>query len=86
MKKKFSELSKTEQEAIELEYHSMKPEDFDDLMADAEFHTPSSVRLPAEMVESLKVVAKSKGEPEYQTLVKRWIEERLQIESNADAA
>ena len=86
MKRKFSELSKTEQKAVELEYHSMKPEDFDTLMAEAEFHTPSSVRLPAEMVESLKVVAKSKGEPEYQTLVKKWIEERLRLESGADAA
>ena len=86
MKKKFGRLSKADQEAVESEYHLMKPEEFDESMAEAEFHTPSSVRLPLEMVESLKIVAKSKGEPEYQTLVKRWIEERLQQESHPDAA
>jgi len=35
MKKRFSKLSKTKQEAIELKYHRMKPEDFDDFMLEA---------------------------------------------------
>ncbi len=35
MKKRFSKLSKTKQKAIELEYHRMKPEDFDDFMLEA---------------------------------------------------
>ena len=86
MNKKFGKLSKTEQEAVELEYHSMNPEDFDSLIMMAEPHTPSVVRLPAKLVETLKAVAKSKGEPEYQVLVRKWIEERLQQESHADAA
>lgn len=38
MGKKFSELSSSEQEAMELEYHQMKPEDFDEQMKQAEWH------------------------------------------------
>lgn len=86
MKRKFSQLRKSEQEARELEYHWINPEDFDSLMSQAEPHTPSVVRLPVKLVENLKDVAKSKGEPEYQVLVRKWIEERLQQESRADAA
>lgn len=33
MKKEFAELSKAEQEKVELEYHQMQPEEFDDLLA-----------------------------------------------------
>jgi hypothetical protein len=33
MKRKFAKLSKEEQEKVELEYHQMEPEEFDDLMA-----------------------------------------------------
>jgi hypothetical protein len=80
MKKHFGELPKAEQEEIELEYHRMKPEEFDEQMAQAERHTPDAIRLPAELVETLKPVAESEGETEYQTMVKRWIEERLQQE------
>jgi hypothetical protein len=39
--------------------------------------------LPAELVETLKMVAESEGEPEYQAIVKRWIEERLRQEPSA---
>lgn len=35
MKRKFAKLSKEEQEEVELEYHKMQPEEFDDLMASA---------------------------------------------------
>jgi hypothetical protein len=38
MKKRFSSLSKAEQEKIELEYHQMNPADFDDLMSQAKTH------------------------------------------------
>ncbi len=38
MKKKFSELSKEEQEEIELWYHNMDPHEFDDLMREAKRH------------------------------------------------
>ena len=81
MKKRSSKLSKAEQEKIELEYHQMKPEDFDDLMTRAKRHTPTAIRLPAHLVETLKMMAELEGEPQYQTLVRRWIEERLQQEA-----
>ena len=84
MKKHFGELPKAEQEKIELEYHRMKPEEFDEQMAQAKRHTPDTIRLPAELVETLKTVAESEGETEYQTMVKRWIEERLQQEIMAE--
>ena len=33
MKRKIAKLSKVEQEKVELEYHQMEPEEFDQLMA-----------------------------------------------------
>lgn len=38
MKKKFSDLSKAEQEEIELWYHNMDPRELDDLMREAKRH------------------------------------------------
>jgi len=81
MKKQFGKLSKAEQEKIESEYHQMKPEEFDELMSEAKLHTPDTVRLPPELVEALKILAELEGEPRYQTLVRKWIEERLQQEA-----
>lgn len=86
MKKQFSKLSKAEQEEVELAYHNMNPEDFDELMKDAEHHVPSVIRLPARLVTKLQTVADSSGEAGYQTMVKRWIEERLQQEVMATNA
>jgi hypothetical protein len=80
MKKKFAKLSKTERAKVEAEYHRMKPEDFDEMMSAAARHTPNVVRLPNRLVRKLKAVAKRAGEPEYQTIVRSWIEERLQQE------
>jgi len=80
MKKQFGKLSKAAQEKIELEYHQMKPEKFDKPMSRAKRHTPTTIRLSPQLVERLKAVAKSEGEPEYETMVRRWIEERLQQE------
>lgn len=42
MKKQFAELSKAEHEKVELEYHRMKPEDFDEAMAQAKLHKPEA--------------------------------------------
>lgn len=42
MKKQFAKLSKAEQEKVELEYHRMKPEDFDEAMALAKPHKPEA--------------------------------------------
>ncbi|MNT24290.1 hypothetical protein D3C72_1597560 [compost metagenome] len=41
----------------------------------------TSIRLPKEMVNKLKRVAKKKGDIGYQTLLKIWIAERLEKES-----
>lgn len=49
-------------------------------MAQAKRHTPNVIRLSPELIETLKTVAESEGETEYQAMVKRWIEERLQQE------
>jgi hypothetical protein len=45
MKKQFAKLPKAEREKIELEYHGMKPEDFDAAMAQAKPHAPEAIRL-----------------------------------------
>lgn len=80
MKKQFSKLPKAEQEKMELKYHRMKPEEFDEQMAQAIPHTPEALRLPPQLVETLQALAKSEGESGYQPMVRRWIEERLQQE------
>ena len=41
----------------------------------------TSIRLPKEMVEKLRKVAKRKGNIGYQTLLKIWIAERLEKEA-----
>lgn len=81
MKKRFGKLSTAEQEKIELEYHQMDPDDFDEPMSKAKKHMATSIRLPGELVETLKVVAELEGERGYQPMVRKWIEERLQHEA-----
>lgn len=83
MKKRFGKFSKAEQEKIELAYHQMEPEEFDEPMSRARRHTPNVIRLPPRLVETLKTVAELDGETEYQAMVRRWIEERLQQETRA---
>lgn len=41
----------------------------------------TSIRLPLEMVQKLRRMAKKKGSIGYQTLLKMWIAERLEKES-----
>ncbi|MGH9768710.1 MAG: hypothetical protein ACREAB_14870 [Blastocatellia bacterium] len=81
MKRRFSKLSKAEREKKEMEYHQMKPEEFDEQMSRAKRRSPSVIRLPPRLIEALKTMAELEGEAEYQTLVRRWIEERLQQEA-----
>ena len=83
MKKRFGKLPKSERLKIEAQYHRMKPEPFDRPMSDARRHSPGAIRLPRELVETLKIMAESEGEPEYQAMVRRWIEERLRQETSA---
>ena len=83
MKKTFGKLTKREQEKVEAEYRQMKPEDFDEIMSAATRQSPNAVRLPSRLVKKLKSVAQRKGQREYQTLVKDWIEERLKQEVDA---
>lgn len=73
-------LTQAEQEAMELEYHEMNPEDFDEQMKQAEWHVPPVVRLSPQLAETLQAMAESAGETDFQAMVKRWIEERLQQE------
>ncbi len=80
MKKRFGRLPKSERQKIESQYHRMKPEDLDKPMSHARHHSPGAIRLPPEMIETLKMVAEAEGEAEYQAMVRRWIEERLRQE------
>jgi hypothetical protein len=43
MKKQFAKLSKAEQEKVELEYHRMRPEEFEKAMSQAKRHTLTAV-------------------------------------------
>ena len=81
MKKQFGKLPKAGHEKIESEYHRMKLEEFDATMSEADRHIPDLIQLPQRLVETLRAVAESEGEPGYQAMVRRWIEERLQQEA-----
>jgi predicted DNA-binding protein len=50
-------------------------------MSKGEKHVADSIRLPGEMVETLKAMAESEGERGYQTMVRVWFEERLHQEA-----
>jgi hypothetical protein len=82
MKKQLAKLAESERQEIEAEYHRMSPRDFDDRMSRAKHQSPGAIRLPSKLVQNLKTLAESEGEPEYQAMVKRWIEERLQQETS----
>jgi len=82
MKKKLGRLPKAERERVEARYQRMKPKEFDSIMSSAKEHTPAAIRLPGELIRNLKRVAESEGEPEYQAMVRRWIEERLRRETS----
>lgn len=82
MKRRFADLTETEQATVELTYHQLNPDEFDELMTQAKQQVPALLRLPSELVENLKTVAETEGEPEYQTMVQRWIVERLQLETS----
>jgi len=81
MKSQFAKLSRVEQEKVELEYHRRQPEAFDELLAGAKPHSPDAIHLPQRLVRTLKTVAKTEGEQEYRTMVRRWVEERLRQET-----
>ena len=83
MKKQVGKLANAEREKIEAQYHRMNPADFEERMSQAKRHSPGALRLPAKLVETLKMVAESEGEREYQAMVKRWIEERLRQETSS---
>lgn len=83
MKKQFGKLLKAERDKIEGQYHRMDPADLDEGMSHAKRHSPGAIRLPPDLVQTLKMLAESEGEPEYQAMVRRWIEERLEQETSA---
>ena len=83
MKKQFGRLPKPQRDKIEAQYHRSKPESLDERMSQATRHSPAALRLSPKLVQSLRSHAESEGEPEYQTMVRRWIEERLQQERSA---
>jgi predicted DNA binding CopG/RHH family protein len=81
MTRNFNSLSPDEQHEIELAYHQMSPASFEKQMKQATRQSPEVLRLPSDLIESLKKRAQSSGEPAYQDMVRRWIEERLQQET-----
>jgi hypothetical protein len=80
MKKQIARLSKTEQQQVQDWYHRQKPQEFDNLMRRASTHSPNVIRLPPRLTATLKNLAKKEGEPDYQTMVTRWLRERAETE------
>ncbi len=60
MKKQFAKLSKAEREKVELEYHGMKPEDFDAVVSRARPHTPQGIRLSTRSSSKRKIKSTEK--------------------------
>ena len=84
MRKQFGKLSKTEQEKVEIAwYHEQSSREFDDVMRRASSHNPDVIRLPARLTATLKKLEKKEGEPEYQLMVTRWLNERVQKEARS---
>ena len=83
MKKQFGKLPKRHREKVEAQYHRLKPEDLDERMSQATRQSPAALRLPPKLVQTLQLLAESEGEPEYQSMARRWIEERLQEERSS---
>ena len=54
MKKQFAKLSKAEQEKVELEYHHMKPKDFDEALTQAKSHKPETRPALSARVKQLR--------------------------------
>ncbi len=81
MKKRIRDLSAVEREQLEEAYHQMSPADLDELMAHATRYLPVMFHLPEALVERLEALAEVSGESQYQTMICRWIEERLQQET-----
>jgi len=82
MKNRFGKLTKAKQQTIELEYHQMNPHELDEHMSQAKTQVVESIRLPRQMVQSLKSVAESEGKRGYKTMVREWIEQRLHQEAS----
>jgi hypothetical protein len=51
---KYAKLSKSAQETVELEYHRLKPESFDQAMSRARPHTPAAVSTSKRNTEAEK--------------------------------
>ena len=81
MKKQFAKLSKTEQAKVEAWYHEQTPQHFADVMQRASIHSPDVIKLPPRLTAQLKTLAEREGEPEYQTMVTRWLTERVRKET-----
>lgn len=78
---RFAKLSEVEQKKVELEYHRMKPDELEGVMSRGTHHSPSTIRLSSRLVKKLKLIAANEGETEYQTMVKKWVEERARLEA-----
>jgi len=85
MRKQFARLSKAEQEELQEWYHQQSPQEFDNVMRRASTHSPNIIKLPAGLTATLKSLAKKEGEPDYQTMVTRWLRERVEKEARPAA-
>ena len=56
---------------VDRRYHRMKSEDFDAVISSAAEDSLSAIRLPTELVRSLKRFAESEGGPEYEAMDRR---------------
>ncbi len=60
----------------------MSPHELDEQMLYAKTHVVESIRMPRQMVWTLKAVAESEGERGYKAMFRKWIEERLHQEAS----
>ncbi|HYR74706.1 MAG TPA: hypothetical protein VEM96_02585 [Pyrinomonadaceae bacterium] len=58
---KYAKLSKAKRDKVELEYHRMKPEDFDAAMSQAKRHAPEAIRLSTRSTSKRKSKARKRS-------------------------
>jgi hypothetical protein len=69
----------TKQELIKLKKQATQKNDWEEVDG-FKATKPTSIRLPPKLISDLEKIAQVRGEKSYQTLLKHWVEERVDYE------
>ncbi len=69
----------SKKELARLKRSASKPQDWEEVEPFSAAK-PTSIRLSAKLIEELQMLAEIRGERSYQTLLKKWVSERIAYE------